>query len=91
MAYTIQTIIMYSGLAIVSYSDQINANIPLNAQTKSAIGIIGFAVPPVLMLLSLLVFTKKYKLHGELADKVHEYIVNTHAKTEDTSDTLENK
>ena len=27
------------------------------------------------MLLSLLVFSKKYKLYGELADKVHDYIL----------------
>jgi hypothetical protein len=32
-------------------------------------------VPPVLILVSLIVFSKKFKLHGELAEKVHTYIV----------------
>ena len=60
-----------------------NADV-LNGTAKSAIGIIAFAIPPLLMLLSLIVFTKKYKLHGELADKVHEYILNARAKDNET-------
>jgi len=82
LAYTIQTIIYYGGLGLVHYSDQINAGNGINEQTKTAIGIIGFAVPPVLMLASLLVFSKKFKLHGELADRVHDYIVEKRAESE---------
>lgn len=90
IAYTIQTVIYYGGLGLVHYSKQVNEAkaagldyVPLTAQTKTVIGIIGFAIPPILMLLSLIIFSKKYKLHGELADEVHEYIVKTHAKAED--------
>ena len=75
MAYTIQTIILFGGLSMVNYSEQIKAKAALTDATKSVIGIICFAVPSVLVLLSLIVFTAKFKLHGELADKVHDYIV----------------
>lgn len=76
IAYTIQTIILFGGLGLMNYNSQImSATKQINSATKSAIGIIAFAIPPILMLLSLLVFTKKYKLYGELADKVHDYIL----------------
>ncbi|MBQ3903719.1 MAG: MFS transporter [Eubacterium sp.] len=76
MAYTIQTVILFGGLAMVNYNSQItSATKQINDVTKTAIGIICFGAPAVLVTLSLIVFTKKYKLHGELADKVHEYIV----------------
>jgi Na+/melibiose symporter-like transporter len=61
----------------MNYNEQItNKSATLNDATKSGIGIICFAVPPILILCSLIIFTKKFKLHGELADEVHEYIVN---------------
>ncbi len=75
MAYTIQTIILFGGLKMVDYNKQITSGTPLSDTTKNAIGIICFAVPSVLIFLSLLVFSTRFKLHGELADKVHEYIV----------------
>ena len=77
MAYTIQTIILFGGLGIMNYNSQITyAAHTLNEQTKSAIGFICFGVPPILILLSLLVFSKKFKLHGDLAEEVHQYIVD---------------
>lgn len=75
LAYTIQTIILFGGLKLVDYNDQITAGTTLTGATKSAIGIICFGVPSILVLLSLIVFSTKFKLHGELADKVHSYIV----------------
>ncbi len=76
MAYTIQTVILFGGLALVNYNSQItSATKDINSTTKGAIGFICFGAPAILMLLSLLVFSKKFKLHGELADKVHDYIV----------------
>ncbi|MCR5207618.1 MAG: glycoside-pentoside-hexuronide (GPH):cation symporter [Eubacterium sp.] len=82
MAYTIQTVILFSGLALVNYNSQItSAAKKIDDTTKSAIGFICFGAPAILVLLSLIVFTKKFKLHGELADKVHEYIVE-HRKTD---------
>ncbi len=80
MAYTIQTVILFGGLALVNYNEQItSATKQINATTKTAIGVICFGVPPILILVSLIVFSKKFKLHGELADKVHDYIVEQRA------------
>ena len=76
MAYTIQTLVLFGGLAIMNYNNQItSATKEINEGTKIGIGIICFAIPPVLILISLIVFSAKFKLHGELADKVHEHIV----------------
>ena len=76
MAYTIQTIILFCGLGLVNYNEQItSATKALNDTTKNAIGFICFGIPPVLILLSLIIFSKKFKLYGELADKVHQFIV----------------
>lgn len=76
MAYTIQTIVLFGGLGIMNYNEQItSATKTINDSTKGAIGFICFGVPPILILCSFIVFTKKFKLHGDLADKVHSYIV----------------
>ncbi len=81
MAYTIQTVILFGGLALVNYNEQItSATKQINDTTKTAIGIICFGAPAVLVLLSLIVFSKKFKLHGELAEKVHDYIVEKRAE-----------
>lgn len=79
MAYTIQTIILFGGLGLVNYNSQITTGV-INNTTKTAIGIIAFGVPPVLMLISMLVFMKHFKLYGELADQVHTYIVEKRAE-----------
>lgn len=83
MAYTIQTIILFGGLGIMNYNSQITSG-AVNDSTKTAIGIIAFGIPPVLVLLSMLVFMKHFKLYGDLADKVHNYIVEKRA--EDTAE-----
>ncbi len=77
MAYTIQTIILFGGLGLVNYNEQItSATKQINETTKGAIGFIAFGAPAILVALSLIVFSTKFKLHGKLADEVHEYIVN---------------
>ena len=81
MAYTIQTIVLFGGLAIMGYNKQItSATKVINDGTKSGIGIICFGIPPILILISLIVFSKKFKLHGELADTVHNHIVEKRNK-----------
>lgn len=83
MAYTIQTIILFGGLGIMNYNKQITGTAhTINDSTKSAIGFICFGIPPILILCSLIVFSKKFKLHGELADKVHKYIVEKRSSEE---------
>ena len=75
MAYTMQTIVLFGGLGIMNYNDQITANIGLNDTTKTGIGVICFGVPMLFFLASLIVFRKKFRVYGELADKVHDYII----------------
>lgn len=82
MAYTIQTAVLFGGLGLMNYNEQITAKVGLNETTKSGIGIICFGVPMLFFAASLLVFRKKFKVYGELADKVHDYIIEKRAKGE---------
>ncbi|MBR5246932.1 MAG: MFS transporter [Clostridia bacterium] len=82
MAYTMQTIVLFGGLGIMNYNDQITANVGLNDTTKTGIGVICFGVPMLFFLASLLVFRSKFKVYGELADKVHDYIIEKRASGE---------
>lgn len=79
MAYTIQTVFLFGGLGIMNYNEQILSG-SINEATKSAIGIICFAVPPVLMVISLIIFSTKFKVYGELKQKVHDYISEKRAE-----------
>ena len=75
MAYTMQTIVLFGGLGIMNYNEQIMTSIGLNDTTKTGIGVICFGVPMLFFTASLIVFRKKFKVYGELADKVHDYII----------------
>ena len=79
MAYTMQTIVLFGGLGLMNYNEQITANVSLNDTTKTGIGVICFGVPMLFFLASLIVFRKKFKVYGELADKVHDYIIEKRA------------
>lgn len=75
MAYTIQTIVLFGGLGLVNYNEQIStATREINTVTQNTIGFIAFGFPAILILISLIVFSKKFKLTGDLAQKVHDYI-----------------
>ncbi len=78
MAYTIQTIFLFGGLGMMNYNEQIVGGV-VNSATKSAIGIICFAVPPALILVSLIVFKAKFKIHGELRKEIHDFIAEKRA------------
>lgn len=82
MAYTMQTIVLFGGLGLMNYNEQITANVGLNNTTKTGIGVICFGVPMLFFLASLIVFRKKFKVYGELADKVHDYITEKRASGE---------
>ena len=82
MAYTMQTIVLFGGLGIMNYNEQITAKAGLNDMTKTGIGVICFGVPMLFFLASLIVFRKKFKVYGELADIVHNYIIEKRAAGE---------
>lgn len=71
MAYTLQTIILFSGLGLSGYDGEAETQTILS---QNAISIMTFVVPPILVLISFLVFSKKYKLYGELSEKVHAFV-----------------
>jgi Na+/melibiose symporter-like transporter len=72
MAYTIQTIILFSGLDISKYNENLHAqNTP---EVKSAISFMMLWAPVILLVLSLLVFTFKFKLHGEFMENITKQI-----------------
>ena len=79
MAYTIQTIVLFGGLGLMNYNEQITTVKVVNETTKTGIGIICFGVPMLFFLASLIVFRKKFKVYGELADKVHDCIIEKRA------------
>ena len=82
MAYTMQTIVLFGGLGLMNYNDQIASAKVLNESTKTGIGIICFGVPMIFSLASLVVFRNKFKVYGELAEKVHDYIIEKRASGE---------
>ncbi len=73
MAYTIQTVFLFGGLGLMNYNEQILGG-TINEATKTAIGIICFGVPPMLLLVSLLVFRTKFRIHGDLRTEIHDHI-----------------
>ncbi len=79
MAYTIQTIVLFGGLGIMNYNEQLTAALGFNSFTKTGIGVICFGVPMIFLVASLIVFRSKFKIYGELADKVHDYITEKRA------------
>ncbi len=74
MAYTIQSIIMYASFGITKYN-VVNGG-EANAMSKSAISALMFIVPPACLLVSLAVFSKKYKIYGEFKTKVLNAVSN---------------
>lgn len=74
MAYTIQTFLLFGGLGIMNYNRQIKTG-TINSMTKNTIGILAFGIPAILVLAALVVFRTKFKIHGELADKIHDHII----------------
>ncbi len=73
MAYTIQAIIMYATFTVTGYDGEA---IVQTAQAKSAISFLMFIVPPAMMIISLLIFSKKYKIFGEFKQEVLEAVSN---------------
>lgn len=75
MAYTIQSIIMYASFGITKYQVVTGNQIVKQTQmSKDAISALMFIVPPLFILISLAIFSKKYKIHGEFKTKILETI-----------------
>ena len=68
MAYTLQTIILYAGMMISGYDESLHgAN---SAGVKTSFDLMMLVIPAVFMLLSLLIFTTRFKLHGKYMEDI---------------------
>lgn len=75
MAYTIQSVIMYACFSATKYDG--TAAIQTEA-SKSAISALMFIVPPTLIIISLVIFSKKYKIYGEFKQEVLKTVTEKH-------------
>lgn len=73
MAYTIQAIIMYATFTVTGYDGEA---VVQTAQAQSAISFLMFIVPPAMMIISFIIFSKKYKIYGEFKQEVLEAVSN---------------
>ncbi len=67
MAYTVQAIIMYATFTVTGYDGEALVQTP---QAQSAISFLMFIVPPVMIIASLIIFTRKYKIFGDFKQEV---------------------
>lgn len=67
MAYTVQSIIMYSAFSLTGFDGSLAQQ---SAAAKSAISFLMFVVPPIMMIISYIIFSKKYKIYGDFKQEV---------------------
>ena len=80
MAYTLQTIILFATLGLTGYDSEMHMNNSSGA--KMGITLMLCVIPPVLFLVSLLIFSTKFKLHGAFMDEVTKTVIENKAKRE---------
>lgn len=80
MAYTLQTIILFSSLGLSKYDGDLHAQNPESA--KLAITLMLCVIPTVLFVISLIIFSKKFKLHGDFMDEVTAIVTENKKKRE---------
>lgn len=78
MAYTIQTIILFVSLGVSNYDGTLHNANPESA--KLAITVMLTVIPPVLFVISLIIFSTKFKLHGEFMDNVTKIVTENREK-----------
>lgn len=80
MAYTLQTIILFSSLGISKYDGNLHAQNSDGA--KLAITLMLSVIPAVLFVISLIIFTKKFKLHGSFMEEITAKVTANREKNE---------
>ena len=68
MAYTLQTVILYAGMLFTNYDGDLHAG--NSAAVKTSFDLMMLVIPAVFMLASLLIFTFRFKLHGEYMESI---------------------
>lgn len=73
MAYTVQTVILYAAMGMAGYNDlkpDANGVIVYPKKVKTAISSVMYIIPPIFFILSIIVFTTKFRLHGEYMEDI---------------------
>lgn len=73
MAYTAQTVILFSALGVAGYNSltpDSKGVIIYPKKVKNAVSAVMYIIPPIFFLLSIIVFTTKFKLHGEYMEDI---------------------
>ncbi len=71
LAYTVQSIIMYSAFSLTGFDGTLAEQTPA---AKSSISFLMFIVPPAMMLISLVIFSRKYRIYGDFKQEVLEAV-----------------
>lgn len=81
VAYSIQALIMNIGLFLSHYDGNLaKEGLSQPASAQNAISVMMFVIPPLFVLLSLFIFSKKYKLGKERMEEINAFITEKHAK-----------
>ena len=81
MAYTLQTIILFATLGLTSYDSELHMN--NSAAAKTGITLMLCVIPTVLFIVSLIIFSTKFKLHGSYMDEITKTVIANKAKREE--------
>ena len=68
MAYTLQTVILYAGIFMTGYNSDLHA--ANTAAVKTSFDVMMLVIPGAFMLLSLVIFTFGFKLHGKFMEDI---------------------
>lgn len=83
MAYTAQTVILYIALGVSGYNSlkpDKNGVIIYLVKVKNAISAVMYVIPPIFFILSIIVFSTKFKLHGEYMEDITKKVEESRLK-----------
>ena len=80
MAYTLQTIILFATLGLTGYDSSLHMN--NSGAAKMGITMMLCVIPSVLFVISLIIFSTKFKLHGSFMDEITKTVMENKEKRE---------
>lgn len=83
MAYTAQTVILYIALGISGFNSlkpDLDGKIVYPIKVKNAISSVMYVIPPIFFVLSIIVFSTKFKLHGEFMEDITKKVEESRLK-----------
>jgi Na+/melibiose symporter-like transporter len=83
MAYTAQTVILYLALGVSGFNSvkpDASGKIIYPVKVKNAISAVMYVIPPIFFILSIIVFSTKFKLHGEFMENITKQINEKHSE-----------